>query len=49
MTDKTQLWEYVKCQLRTDTIIYAGKKAKENRKLESDLKEKLQAFEQKVL
>ena len=48
MADKIQLWEYVKCQIRTDTIPYSSKKSKENRKLEFDLKEKLQAFEQKL-
>ena len=48
MADKIQLWEYVKCQIRTDTILYSSKKSKENRKLEFDLKEKLQAFEQKL-
>ena len=48
MTDKTQLWEYVKCQLRTDTILYSCKKAKENRKIESNLKDKLEVFEKKL-
>ena len=48
MADKIQQWEYVKCQLRTDTILYSCKKAKENRKLETILKEKLQALEQKL-
>ena len=48
MADKTQLWEYVKCQLRTDTILYACKKAKENKKLEQELKTKLQSFETKL-
>ena len=48
MADKIQLWEYVKCQIRTDTILYSSQKAKENKKLELDLKEKLQAFEQKL-
>ena len=48
MTDKIQLWEYVKCQIRTDTIQYSNKKAKENINLELDLKRKLQVFEEKL-
>ena len=48
MADKSQLWEYVKCQLRTDTTLYACQKAKENKKLENDLKIKLQIFEAKL-
>ena len=32
MTDKCQLWEYLKCQLRTDTILYLCNKAKYNKK-----------------
>ena len=48
MADKIQLWEYVNCQIITDTILYSSKKAKANRKVELDLKEKLQAFEQKL-
>ena len=48
MADKTQLWEYVKCQLRTDTILYSCKRAKENREIESNLKDKLEILEQKL-
>ena len=48
MADKIQLWEYVKCQIKTDTILFSSKKSKENRKLEYDLKEKLQTFEQNL-
>ena len=32
--NKNTLWEFVKCKIRTETIIYAGKKAKERNKLE---------------
>lgn len=35
---------YVQFQLRTDTILYAWKKAKEKQKLEGALKKKLQCF-----
>ena len=48
MTDKNQLWEYTKCQLRTDTIIYSSKKAKENKEIEIKLKKKVEQFEQKL-
>ena len=48
MADKNQFWEYVKCQLRTDTILYSCKKAKENKRLENDLKKRLQDFEQQL-
>ena len=48
MTDKNQVCEHIKCQLRTDTILYACKKAKENKKIESDLETRLLYFEQKL-
>ena len=37
-----------KCQLRTDTILYSCKKAKENKKLENDLRNKLIHFQDKL-
>ena len=48
MIDKNQFWEYVKCQIRTDTILYSSTKAKINRKIENDLRQKLQEFEKKL-
>ena len=45
MTDKKQIWDYVKCQIRTDMILYSSIKAKENKKTENDLKQKLQDLE----
>ena len=36
----------MKCQLRTDTILYSCKKAKANKRLEKDLKKFLQDFEE---
>ena len=48
ITDKNQFWEYVKCQIRTDTILHSSTKAKENKKIENDLKQKLQDLEKKL-
>ena len=48
MTDKNQLREYTKCQLRTDTIIYSSQKAKENKEIEIKLRKKVEQFEQKL-
>ena len=48
MTDKNQFGEYVKCQIRTNTILYSSTKAKENKKIKNDLKQKLQDLEQKI-
>ena len=48
MADKNQLWEYTKCQLRTDTILFSCKKAKENKKIEKNLKKTLQKFKIKL-
>ena len=42
------MWEYTKCQLRTDTIIYSCKKAKENKKLEIELQKRAIDFENKL-
>ena len=44
MADKNQLWEYIKCQLRTDNILYASQKAKINKKVISELKDKLEVM-----
>ena len=48
MTDKSQLWEYLKCQLRTDTILYSCNKAKYNKKVERELEQKLNIIEEKL-
>ena len=48
MTDKNQLWEYTKCQLRTDTLLYSCKKSKENKRIENELQKQLIDFENKL-
>ena len=42
MIDKKQFQEYVKCQIRTDMIFYSSTKAKINKQIENDLRQKLQ-------
>ena len=37
-----------KCQLRTDTMLYASKKAKENKEIENNLEKRLQEFGKKL-
>ena len=43
--DKNLLWEYMKCQIRTETISYAGKKAKQQKDKENRLEKELQILE----
>ena len=43
--DKGMLWEYMKCQIRTDTMSYAGFKAKLNKKAEKELYDQLTHLE----
>ena len=46
--DKNLLWEYLKCQIRSDTIIYSGQKAKQRRQRERELVDKLEDMEKKL-
>ena len=46
--NKNLFWEYLKCQIRTDTMIYAGKKAKEQRQKEKELTQKIEEREHNV-
>ena len=39
------LWEYLKCQIRSDTILYSGQKAKQRRQRETELLDKLEYLE----
>ena len=48
MSDKNLLWEYTKCQIRTDTISYAIKRAKTLRDREEKLTKKLQDLEKNL-
>ena len=46
--NKNLFWEYLKCQIRTDTMICAGKKAKEQRQKEKELTQKIEELEHNV-
>jgi len=48
MENKNKLWEYTKCQLRSDTIIYASKRAKEIRKQEKELQRRVEMLEKNL-
>ena len=39
------LWEYLKCEIRSKTILYAGQRARENAKIEKILKDQLEKLE----
>ena len=43
--DKRVRWEFLKCQIRSETIIFACNKAKQSRHEEKILQEKIQNFE----
>ena len=45
MSNKNTLWEYVKCQIRTDTLQYASYRAKKIKSREIELIKKLKALE----
>ena len=45
-TNKNTLWDYVKCEIRSKTIIYSSNKAKVQRQYESNLTKKLNSLEQ---
>ena len=46
--DKNLLWEYLKCQIRSDTILYSGQKAKQRRQRERELLDKLENLEKNL-
>ena len=46
--NKNLEWEYLKCQIRTDTMVYAGEKAKKQRTKEIDLQNRLEFLEQNL-
>ena len=48
LLDKNVLWEYTKCQIRTETISYSIKRAKQLREREAELTEKLRKLEQNL-
>ena len=43
--DKRVQWEFLKCQIRSETIIFAGNKVKQSRQKEKTLEEKIQILE----
>ena len=45
LTDKRLMWDTMKCEIRTETISYAIKKSKQNKIIESELKERLTKLE----
>ena len=46
--NKNLFWEYLKCQILTDTMNYEGKKAKEQRQKEKELTQKIEELEHNV-
>ena len=47
--NKNTLWDYVKCEIRSQTIVYSSKKAQSLREYESQLSKKLSTLEQHAL
>ena len=45
MDNKNQQWEFVKCKIRTETMIYSSTRSKEMHKKENSLAKKLEAIE----
>ena len=46
MENTNQLWEYIKCQIRTETMIYSSARSKKLRERENFLAKKIEAMEQ---
>ena len=44
-SDKNMQWEYLKCQIRSDTMFYAAKRAKEKRQKEVELLNRIENLE----
>ena len=49
MENKNQLWDFVKCRIRSETIDYSIKKARENKKREKELTELLITLENALI
>ena len=47
-TDKNMLWEFLKCEIRTHTLHYAGKRARENSEKVKYLGEKIERLEKNL-
>ena len=45
MENKNTLWEFTKCQIRSKTILYAGQKAKKNKKIELKMLDRITELE----
>ena len=49
MENKNQLWDFVKCRIRGETIDYLIKKARENKKKEKELTDLLMTLENTLI
>ena len=49
LNNKNILWDYVKCEIRSQTMIYASRRAKKLRKYEFELSEKLKNIEDNLV
>ena len=47
--DKIMLWEYLKCEIRSQTTLFAGQRSRENAKIEKSLKARLEISEKKSI
>ena len=45
MENQNQLWEFAKCQIRTETMVYSSKRLKEMRQKANSLAKKLESIE----
>ena len=48
MEDKNMFWEFLKCEIRSKTILYAGQRARENAKIEKKLKDQVEKLEKNL-
>ena len=48
MENKNTLWEYTKCKIRTETITFSSKKAKERNEKQKALESKLKILEEQL-
>ena len=46
--DKNMLWEYLKCEIRSQTTLFAGQRSRENVKIEKKLKDGLEILEKNL-
>ena len=46
--DKNMLWEYLKCQIRSQTTLFAGQRSRENAKIENKFKDRLEILEKNL-